>query len=208
MLLVLRLQYTSRVIWHVWFTLLALHVVIPNTLQRGHEGTFEANTLCCLQRLHFNPFTAPACTISGLKSTQLHACKRCIWWSYNKSTLSTVHFDRNLSRDHAKEAKKHCWFQIWNLYWWFSEWRTAVKGLNNGCIHVVPCLCWAFSLELGVPSRPWVPVTWLKLILSCPVLRVEWIVESDQRPWRQRGGEPWTYVYMYVSGASYRHASK
>ena len=44
----------------------------------------------------FNPFTAPACKISRLKSAHIHACKQYIWWSYTKSTFNTVHFDRNL----------------------------------------------------------------------------------------------------------------
>ena len=43
----------------------------------------------------FNPFTAPAYNISGLKSAVIHACKQYICWSYNKSTFSTVHFGRN-----------------------------------------------------------------------------------------------------------------
>ena len=43
----------------------------------------------------FNFFTAPACEISGLKSAHIHDCKQCVWWSSNKSTFNTVHFDRN-----------------------------------------------------------------------------------------------------------------
>ena len=42
-----------------------------------------------------NYFTATACKISGLKSAHIHACRQCIWWSYNKSTFITVHFDSN-----------------------------------------------------------------------------------------------------------------
>ena len=44
-----------------------------------------------------NPFTAPACKISGLKRAHIHACKQYIWWSYNKSTFNTVHFNKNPS---------------------------------------------------------------------------------------------------------------
>ena len=34
--------------------------------------------LSLLQELKFNPFTAPACKISGLKSAHIHACKQYI----------------------------------------------------------------------------------------------------------------------------------
>ena len=53
-----------------------------------------------------NPFIAPACKISGLKSAHIHACKQYFWWSYNKSTVNIVHFDQILSQAHAKGAKK------------------------------------------------------------------------------------------------------
>jgi len=43
----------------------------------------------------FNPFPDPACKVSALKSAHTHARKPYIWWSYNKSTCSTVNFDRN-----------------------------------------------------------------------------------------------------------------
>ena len=51
----------------------------------------------CMQMsgLHFNPFTAPACKISGLKCGHVHACKQYIRWSYKKSTINTVHFNTN-----------------------------------------------------------------------------------------------------------------
>ena len=42
-----------------------------------------------------NPFTAPACKISGLKSAHIHPCKQHIWWSYKKSTFNPVHFERS-----------------------------------------------------------------------------------------------------------------
>ena len=51
----------------------------------------------------FNPFTAPACKISGLKWANIHTCKQYIWRSYNKSTLNTVRIlIEILSRIHAK----------------------------------------------------------------------------------------------------------
>ena len=50
---------------------------------------------CALEMSVINPFTAPACKISGLKSAHIHAHKQYILWSYNKSTLSTVNSDRN-----------------------------------------------------------------------------------------------------------------
>ena len=46
--------------------------------------------------IHINPFTAPACTFSGLKSAHIHACKQYILIRYNKDMLSiVVHFDRS-----------------------------------------------------------------------------------------------------------------
>ena len=39
-----------------------------------------------------NPFTAPACQISRLKSMHIHSCEQYTWLSYNKSTFNTVHF--------------------------------------------------------------------------------------------------------------------
>ena len=53
----------------------------------SHGSTFP--------RFYVNPFTAAACDISGLKGAHIHACKQYILWSCNKSTFSTVHFDRN-----------------------------------------------------------------------------------------------------------------
>ena len=43
-----------------------------------------------------NPFAAPACKTSGLRSAHTHACKRYIRRSCNKSTFITAYFDRNL----------------------------------------------------------------------------------------------------------------
>ena len=54
---------------------------------------------------HLTPFTAPACKISGLKIALIHACEQYIRCSYNKSTFNAVHFDKVLSRAHAKEGK-------------------------------------------------------------------------------------------------------
>ena len=43
----------------------------------------------------FNPFTATACKISGLKNAHMHSHKQYLWWSYNKSTFNTVQFGRS-----------------------------------------------------------------------------------------------------------------
>ena len=77
--------------------------------QRKHKG-FIQMLLCvaqlCEDYFHWhqqehqgfiNPFTSPACKISRLKSAHIHASKQYIWWSYNKSTLNTVHFDSFLN---------------------------------------------------------------------------------------------------------------
>ena len=75
-----------------------------------------------------NPFTVPACKISGLKSAHIHACKQYIWWSCNNSTFSTVHFDnkkKNLSRAP---------FKFGTVIFHFSSDRAeslAVKGLKK-----------------------------------------------------------------------------
>ena len=53
-----------------------------------------------------NPFTTPAGKISGLKSAHIHPSKQYIWRSYNKSTFSTVHFDRNPFTCSCKGGKK------------------------------------------------------------------------------------------------------
>ena len=53
-----------------------------------------------------NPFTAPACKISGLKSAHMHARKQYLWWSYNKFAFNTVHFDRSPFRCSLDGGKK------------------------------------------------------------------------------------------------------
>ena len=45
--------------------------------------------------LLYNPFTAPACNISGLKNACVHNCIQYILWAYNRSAVNTVHFDEN-----------------------------------------------------------------------------------------------------------------
>ena len=62
--------------------------------------------LSLLQELKFNPFTAPACKISGLKSAHIHACKQYVSWSCNKSTFSIVRFDRSPFTCSWKGGKK------------------------------------------------------------------------------------------------------
>ena len=75
-----------------------------------------------------NPFTAPPCKISRLKSAHMHACKQYIWWSYNKSTFSPVHFDRILFTCSCEGVEKPEWFQIWHFYRWFSWWQSGKHG--------------------------------------------------------------------------------
>ena len=53
-----------------------------------------------------NPFSAPACTFSGLKNTHIHACKQDLFSSYNKPTLNTVHYDGNSTFTCQYEKKK------------------------------------------------------------------------------------------------------
>ena len=60
----------------------------------------------CGEFTSFNPFTAPAWKMSALKSVHIHACRQYIWWSYNKSSFDTVHFDRNHFTCSCKGEKK------------------------------------------------------------------------------------------------------
>ena len=53
-----------------------------------------------------NPFTVIACKTSSLKSAHIHTSKQYNWWSYNKSTFSTVHFDRNSFMCSCEGGKK------------------------------------------------------------------------------------------------------
>ena len=93
-------------VWHKlpenWLDL--IHCVAPWPLRSqcrqwltGYPSCWRVLLLCSnqLPRLqevvrHFNPFTAPVCNISGLKSARIHGCKQYIWWSYNKPTFNTV----------------------------------------------------------------------------------------------------------------------
>ena len=78
--------------------------------------------------LLFNPFTAPACKISRLKNACMHASKQYIWWSCNKSTFNTVHFDGNTLMCSCVGEKRPKWFQIWHFYWSFSKWQYGKHG--------------------------------------------------------------------------------
>ena len=56
------------------------------------------------KQIRVNPFTAPACKISGLKNAHVYTCKQYTWWSYNKST---VHFGKGpftCSHEGGKQA--------------------------------------------------------------------------------------------------------
>ena len=54
-----------------------------------------------------NLFTAPACTVLGLKSGHIHACRQYIRWSYNNSAFSSCAFWYLLSSAVAKWGKSH-----------------------------------------------------------------------------------------------------
>ena len=66
----------------------------------------EVHTVVFLNNVN-RPFTATACKISGLReSAHIHASKQYIWWSCNKSTLNSVHFNGNHSRAHTPKGEK------------------------------------------------------------------------------------------------------
>ena len=46
-------------------------------------------------KLGVNPFTAPACTISGLNDARTRLKKQYIFWSYNTYTFNAMRFDEN-----------------------------------------------------------------------------------------------------------------
>ena len=54
---------------------------ISETMYVSGFGLFALRPLLLIgksSRDVFNPFTAPACKMSGLKSAHIHACKQCI----------------------------------------------------------------------------------------------------------------------------------
>ena len=64
------------------------------------------NTPICFNTLFLNPFIAPACTFSGLKSAHIHAWKWYIWWFYNNSPFNTVNFNRSPFTCSCEDRKK------------------------------------------------------------------------------------------------------
>ena len=61
---------------------------------------------CDIFRALINPFSAPACTFSGLKNAHIHAYKQDLFSSYNKSTLNTVHFDGKSTSEEEEEEER------------------------------------------------------------------------------------------------------
>ena len=62
------------------------------------SATLTGNWLSGKKWIVFNPFTAPACTVSGLKDGRMHLQTvyfPVIFWSCNTSTLNAMHFDKN-----------------------------------------------------------------------------------------------------------------
>jgi len=52
-----------------------------------------------------NPFTAPACKISGLK-VHGHSCKQTIFWLYITSAFNALRFQENPSTSQRKNKTK------------------------------------------------------------------------------------------------------
>ena len=74
--------------------------------QNTHKNGWEKKKKKIMLHNTINPFTAPACTISGLKGAHIHTWKQYIWWSCNNSAFYTVHFDRNPFTFSCKKKKK------------------------------------------------------------------------------------------------------
>ena len=53
----------------------------------------------------FDPLTAPACNISGLKSAHVHARKQYICWSCDRSAFNTVHLDGSFRCSRSRGEK-------------------------------------------------------------------------------------------------------
>ena len=74
-----------------------------------------------------NPFTAPACKISGLKKHTTHV-KEDIFRPYNKSTFNSIRFDEKPLK--KKGGKMASGFHISHVNLSFSSGIMAVKGLR------------------------------------------------------------------------------
>ena len=78
----MRIRFSDRV-WSFWG-----HPLPVTKKKRKKKVEIKLRTI-----YHF---TATACKISRMKCTHTrHACRQCIWWSYNKSPFHITHFDRN-----------------------------------------------------------------------------------------------------------------
>ena len=78
----------------------------------------------------FNPFTAPACKISGLKDARTRLQTVPYFRSYTPA-FNAVRFDNNpFTCQCETEDKKAKGFRILFFYWSFSSKILAVKGLN------------------------------------------------------------------------------
>ena len=90
--------------------------------------------------LWVNPFTAPACKISGLSSARIHACKQYIWWPCNTSAFHPVYFDTIPFTRSCKGVEKPDRFQTWHFYWSFSDWESGKNGserVNKASSHCI-----------------------------------------------------------------------
>ena len=116
----------------------------------------------CQQK--FNPFTATACKVSGLKRAHIHACKQYNWRSCNKSTFNTVHFDSSPFR--CWMGVKHpvtylpWWFQVWHFYWSFSEWRRGKHGSERVNMHELLLSGYVVTAEMRLKKQE--VFLWLK----------------------------------------------
>ena len=117
-----------------------------------------------------NPFTAPASKISRLKSAHIHAWKQYIWWSHNKSTFTTVHFNRNPFMWSFKGGKKA--LIVSNLALFFGHFRSdgaisvAVKGLRPCVLDTAIELACVWVLKLHVCFQTSISsnTSWLRLL--------------------------------------------
>ena len=84
--------------------------------------------------VYFNPFTAPACQIAGLKNARTHLQTVYFPVTFLAHRLSGPHVLMTiLSHASAKKKTKRLlkkWFQIWPFYWSFPCDIMAVNGLK------------------------------------------------------------------------------
>ena len=95
-----------------------------------------------------NPFTVPACNISGLK-VHGHPSKQSIFRLYITSTFGAMRFDENPFTCQC-ENKKAKGFRILQFYWLFSSDIMAVKGLTIYSLAPPPSPSLSLSLSLSL----------------------------------------------------------